>query len=135
MSNYFLMYYFSAQMYTDGGENVCVCVDVLRRVWLCRVVLNHNYCAVTVSKNLIRKCFGYSYIMQLYYNRKVFKIAEFQSCPMMVYKDSEYNVNTISVWPQVLNAYPILLYASNGSVQNDSRPITETLNFGPQKLM
>lgn len=109
----------------DGrGENMCVCVDVLRRVWLCRVALDHNYCAVTVSKNLIRKCFVYNYIMQLYHNRKVFKIAEFQSCPRMVYKDSEYNVNTISIWPRVLNV-------SNGSVQNDSRYITESLNFGP----
>lgn len=41
--------------------------------------------------------------MQLYHNRKVFKIAEFQTCPRVVYKDSEYNVNTISFWPRVLN--------------------------------
>lgn len=66
--------------------------------------------------------------MQVYHNRKVFKISEFQSYPRMVYKDSEYNVNTISFWPRVLNV-------SNDPVQNDSRHITETLNFGPQKLM
>lgn len=73
--------------------------------------------------------------MRLHHNRKVFKISEFQSCPRMVYKDSEYNVNTISFWPRVLNGYHKLLYVSNGRVQNDSRHITETLNSGPQKLM